>query len=70
MPDPQEKAVVRAASRELIGHHNVVISADWLFTGDRLVTASWDRSAILFDAETGTKISALTGKFQMFYCET
>ena len=62
MPEQQEKAVLKTPSRELIGHHNVVISADWLFTGDRLVTASWDRSAILFDAETGKNISALVGK--------
>lgn len=64
MPEQQEKAVLKTPSRELIGHHNVVISADWLFTGDRLVTASWDRSAILFDAETGKNISALVGHDQ------
>lgn len=62
MADQQEKTALKTPSRELIGHQNVVISADWLNTGDRLVTASWDRTAILFDAETGNKISVLTGK--------
>ena len=62
MVEQHEKAVLRTPSCELFGHHNVVISADWLFTGDRLVTASWDRSAILFDVETGNKVSALTGR--------
>ena len=62
MGDQHEKPVLKTPSRELIGHQNVVVSADWLFTGDRVVTASWDRSAFLYDAETGNKVSALIGE--------
>ena len=62
MGDQHEKAVLKTPSRELIGHQNVVVAADWLLSGDRVVTASWDRSAFLYDAETGTKMTALLGE--------
>nr|CAD7570505.1 unnamed protein product [Timema californicum] len=38
---------------ELVGHNGVVMAADWLPGGDQVITASWDRTANLFDAETG-----------------
>lgn len=33
-------------------HTSVVVAADWLPGGDQIITASWDRSAILWDVET------------------
>lgn len=36
-------ASLRTPSLILNGHTNVVIYADWLFNGEQLVTASWDR---------------------------
>lgn len=53
---------MRTPLRELIGHNNVVIAADWLNTGDQVITASWDRTAILFDAETGDTVTVLAGE--------
>ncbi|XP_052252755.1 WD repeat-containing protein 37-like isoform X2 [Dreissena polymorpha] len=47
--------------RDLIGHHSVVIAADWLNFGGQVITASWDRTAILFDAETGITLTVLKG---------
>lgn len=55
-------ACLRTPLRELIGHNNVVIAADWLNTGDQVITASWDRTAILFDAETGDTVTVLAGE--------
>ncbi|RZF35203.1 hypothetical protein LSTR_LSTR014240 [Laodelphax striatellus] len=50
---------------ELRGHSSVVIAADWLApAGDHLVTASWDRTACLWDAETGDMLHALAGHDQ------
>lgn len=34
------------------GHSSVVVAADWLPGCDQIITASWDRSAILWDVET------------------
>nr|CAD2162688.1 unnamed protein product [Meloidogyne enterolobii] len=38
---------------KLTGHSDVVTDGDWLFGGDEIITVSWDRTANLFDAETG-----------------
>lgn len=43
------------------GHTSVVVAADWLPTGDQIITGSWDRSAILWDVETKEPIQPLTG---------
>merc|ERR1719351_473851 len=45
----------------LSGHAGVVVSADWLSGGDQCVTASWDRTAALWDVSSQTMIQALTG---------
>jgi len=45
----------------LSGHQGVVVSADWLSGGDQCVTASWDRTAALWDVSSQTMIQALTG---------
>jgi len=59
------KACLRTPLKELTGHNSVVISADWLCAGDQVVTASWDRTAILFDAETGDCVTVLTGMWYL-----
>lgn len=50
---------------ELTGHTGVVVAADWMMEGNQVITASWDRTAILFDAETGDQITCLTGKWKI-----
>lgn len=43
------------------GHSAVVVSADWLVGGDQIISASWDRTAILWDVETKEPIQPLPG---------
>jgi len=45
----------------LAGHQGVVVSADWLAGGDQAVTASWDRTAALWDVSTQTMIQSMAG---------
>lgn len=59
-----EAATLRTPSMELTGHTGVVVAADWMMEGNQVITASWDRTAILFDAETGDQITCLTGHDQ------
>lgn len=40
-------------------HTSVVVAADWLPGGDQIVTASWDRTAILWDVETKEPLQSL-----------
>lgn len=61
------KACLRTPLRELSGHNGVVISADWLNSGDQVITASWDRTAILFDAETGECVNVLSGNYSRLW---
>ena len=35
------------------GHTGVVAAAAWLPSGDQILTASWDQTACLWDANTG-----------------
>ncbi|XP_075222576.1 WD repeat domain 37 [Lycorma delicatula] len=49
---------------ELVGHTSVVIAADWLPGGDQVVTASWDRTASLYDVESGELLHSLSGHDQ------
>lgn len=44
-----------------------VMSCDWLCDGDQLVTASWDHSALLWDAHTGARIHTLSGQSLYMY---
>lgn len=55
---------LRTPVKELLGHTGVVIAADWLFGAEQIVTASWDRTANLYDAETGEVIHTLCGHDQ------
>lgn len=47
------------------GHTQVVVAADWISSSSdspsQIITASWDRSAILWDVETKASIQTLTG---------
>ena len=40
----------------------VVIAAEWMCDGKQLVTASWDHTSKLWDAEHGKCVSTLSGK--------
>jgi hypothetical protein len=42
----------------LAGHETPVLSAAFSPDGKRIVTASWDKTALLWDAETGKQIGA------------
>ncbi|KAL8588703.1 hypothetical protein ACOMHN_046475 [Nucella lapillus] len=48
----------------LTSHSNVLIAADWVAGGSQVITASWDRSAILHDAESGDILNVLNGHDQ------
>lgn len=54
--------VLRTPLTELVGHQGVVVAADWLTGGEHVITASWDRTANLYDVETGDCLQILTGK--------
>ncbi|XP_064644351.1 WD repeat-containing protein 37-like [Lineus longissimus] len=56
-----EVTVVRSPVLELHGHTGVIIAADWLAGGTQVISASWDRMANLYDAETAEVINTLTG---------
>ncbi|KAK3609887.1 hypothetical protein CHS0354_015080 [Potamilus streckersoni] len=56
-----EISTLRTPNRELGGHMGVVIAADWMAGGSQVITASWDRTAILFDTESGDQVSMLSG---------
>ncbi|XP_034940901.1 WD repeat-containing protein 37 isoform X2 [Chelonus insularis] len=62
--DQEEPPTLRTPVRELLGHTGVVMAADWLSGAEQLVTASWDRTANLYDAETGEIIHTLCGHDQ------
>lgn len=55
---------VRHALAIISGHSDVVAAADWVYGGSQLVTASWDRTANLYDAETHHLVQSLTGHDQ------
>uniref|UniRef100_A0A8C4WW67 WD repeat-containing protein 37 n=1 Tax=Eptatretus burgeri TaxID=7764 RepID=A0A8C4WW67_EPTBU len=64
-PDGANDAVtVRTPLATLKGHQGVIIAADWLVGGKQLVTASWDRTANVYDAETSELLHPLTGHDQ------
>lgn len=65
-PLPEEEAAptLRTPVKELVGHTGAVMAADWLFGAEQIVTASWDRTANLYDAESGEIIHTLCGHDQ------
>lgn len=56
---------MRTPLTEFTGHSSVVVAADWISSSTdsptQIITASWDRSAILWDIETKASIQTLTG---------
>lgn len=46
---------------EFTGHTGVIMAADWLPGGDQVITASWDRTASLYDVETRELLQSLSG---------
>ena len=57
-----DSLIQRTPLLELTSHSDVLIAADWMAGGSQVVTASWDRAAILHDAESGDVVNVLTGK--------
>ncbi|XP_047350682.1 WD repeat-containing protein 37 isoform X1 [Vespa velutina] len=62
--EQEEPPTLRTPIRELLGHTGVIMAADWLPGAEQIVTASWDRTANLYDAETGEIIHTLCGHDQ------
>lgn len=60
--DNENTIFVKSAQCQLEGHTSVIISADWMAGGEQLITASWDRTANLYDVETTAIVHTLTGK--------
>jgi WD40 repeat protein len=56
--------ILRTPIKELVGHTGVIMAADWLFGAEQIVTASWDRTANLYDAESGEIVHTLCGHDQ------
>lgn len=54
-------AALRTPVCELGGHTNAVSAADWITGAEQVITAGWDRLAVLHDVETGLTITTLTG---------
>ncbi|XP_033099631.1 WD repeat-containing protein 37-like [Anneissia japonica] len=69
--DSENIIYVKTAQCVLEGHTGVVIAADWLAGGKQIVTASWDRTASIFDVEKASIIHSLTGHDQdLTHCST
>ena len=58
---------IRAPLTSLKSHQGVVIAADWLVGGKQAVTASWDRTANLYDVETSELVHSLTCLSEWIY---
>ncbi len=51
--------VIRSPIMRYEGHTDVCIAADWFPDGELLATASWDRSANVYNVETGKVLCTL-----------
>jgi len=55
----------------LTGHTDVVVSGEWLIGGEQVLTASWDRTAHIYDVETAKIVNTLSGHDQeLTHCMT
>lgn len=66
MPFGSGAATLRTPICELNGHSNAVVSADWFLGGDQAITASWDRTANIWDVNTGELLHSLVGNKFVF----
>lgn len=57
-------ATLRTPICEFGGHCGAVSAAEWLSGADQVITASWDRLAMLHDVETGALLTQLSGHDQ------
>lgn len=48
---------------ELSGHTGAISAADWLASAEQIITAAWDRLAVLHDVETGSTLTTLAGTY-------
>ncbi|XP_074034371.1 WD repeat domain 37 [Leptinotarsa decemlineata] len=62
--ETNKASTLRTPFQELSGHTGAVSAAEWLAGADQVITASWDRLAILHDVETGSILTTLTGHDQ------
>ncbi|VDM08281.1 unnamed protein product [Wuchereria bancrofti] len=53
--------IVRQPLVRLTGHVNAVMAVEWFSSGEQLITASWDRTANIYDAERGEIVNILSG---------
>ncbi|XP_060533348.1 WD repeat-containing protein 37 [Cylas formicarius] len=60
----QKVSTLRTPVGELSGHSGPIAAAEWLAGGDLAITASWDRTAILHDIDSGVQLLTLTGHDQ------
>ncbi|PIO65179.1 WD domain, G-beta repeat protein [Teladorsagia circumcincta] len=68
-PSSVEGARVKNALMRLTGHTGVVIGCDWLEGGSQLITASWDRTANIYDVERGEVLNILSGhEMELNHC--
>lgn len=56
-----DNVTIKVPLLSLNEHTGPVMSCDWVCDGEHLVTASWDHSALLWDAQTGTVVHSLDG---------
>ena len=61
---PLGTPTLRTPILELVGHSNVVVAADWILGGDQIISASWDRTASVWDVNTGEMLHSLVGHDQ------
>uniref|UniRef100_A0A915PWS9 WD repeat-containing protein 37 n=1 Tax=Setaria digitata TaxID=48799 RepID=A0A915PWS9_9BILA len=54
-------SIIRQPLRRLTGHANAVMAVEWFSDGEQLITASWDRSANIYDIERGEIVNILSG---------
>ncbi|VDK47354.1 unnamed protein product [Anisakis simplex] len=67
--DISEVSCIRQPLRRLTGHTGVVIAVDWIAGGEQIITASWDRTANIYDAERGEILNLLSGHDdELNYC--
>ncbi|EYC25759.1 hypothetical protein Y032_0011g1370 [Ancylostoma ceylanicum] len=68
-PSTAEGVRVKNTLMRLTGHTGVVIGCEWLAGGSQLITASWDRTANIYDVERGEVLNILSGhEMELNHC--